>query len=182
MNSDTNSNGASNEFKRNRGKRWGRGGGGYRDSPSAGGGKGQWSRKQSSGYQRSNNLVGAEGKYIPLGSKTAPTIDTFHQHWRQYISLSEHEVGNFSQDKLQAALTYLKSREVVETTNELFNFKRFFLNYNDIKESEILKEIWPSIVEELDGNAELIMGIFGLARYELWAEELGTRRRLPFIR
>ena len=78
---------------------------------------------------------------------------------------------------------YFNTRtEVVETTDELFNFKRIFLDFNDIITNDILKEKWPTIAKDLDGSPDLVMGIFGLARYDLWLKEVKIRGALPIIR
>ena len=90
---------------------------------------------------------------------------------------------SFSPSKLKAASEYLKSRpNGIETTEDLFNFKRFYLSFNDLINSQILKEKWPSLESEIDGSPDLVMGIFGLARYDLWRTEVKVRGTLPPIR
>ena len=148
-------------------------------------GRGKSYRPQN-GTSNSNtklDILNLGGKFIQLENKSTPTLQSFQPHWRHYISLSNYEAGYFSLAKLKAATNFLNSRtEVIETTDELFNFKRYFVNYSDLINNSTLKHEWPTLEEDLDGNADLVMGIFGLARYDLWSKEIKLRCKLPIIR
>jgi len=160
---------------------WGRGRGNFHGNNRRPSENSPISNTSSTLHDYSNNLnVG--GKYIQLEINGTPTLDSFQPHWRNYISLYAFE-DSFSPSKLKAALEYLKSRSNgIETTDDLFNFKRFYLSFNDLINSQMLKEKWPSLESEIDGSPDLVMGIFGLARYDLWKTEVKVRGTLPAIR
>ena len=42
--------------------------------------------------------------------------------------------------------------------------------------------MWPTIEKDLDESPDLVIGIFGLARYDLWRNEVKIRGSLPIIR
>ena len=129
------------------------------------------------------NLLNTGGKYIELEDDENVVDGSFVLHWRNYISLTKYESDDFSTNKLQAAKDFLMSRSSeIETTDELFTLKKFSINYNDLISSELLKKKWSNLEKELDDNAELVLGIFGLARYDLWATEVKIRGSLPIVR
>ena len=140
----------------------------------------------SSGHQHSkivHDVLNTGGKFIQLENRCDSATEAFQPHWRNYISLEKYEAGKFSLETLHAASNYFKTRTVVtETTDELFNFKRFFLDFNDLITNDILKERWPTIEKDLDESPDLVIGIFGLARYDLWRNEVKIRGSLPIIR
>ena len=169
-----------NNSKSSKHDKWKRGGyGGKRKPPPI-------DSPNSSGHINSmivHDVLNSGGKFIPLENRGALATDAFQPHWRNYISLAKYETGQFSHQKLHAASNYFETRtEVVETTDELFNFKRIFLDFNDLITNDILKEKWPTIAKDLDGSPDLVMGIFGLARYDLWLKEVQIRGALPIIR
>ena len=165
--------------KRGRANYWGRGG-------FNGNGKKHYTASPNSSSPRnfrpSADILNNGGKYIRL-ENGIPTTDSFQPHWRHYISLAKYEASEFFHVKLQAASEYLKARtEAIETTDELFNFKRFFVDFNDLIINDFLKKKWSTIEKDLDGNPDMVIGTFGLARYDLWAKEVKIRGTLPVIR
>ena len=144
-----------------------------------------YSPNTSANFTRANtsNVLNIESRYIELENNDNVAEDSFKLHWRNYISLAKYESDDFSKNKLNIAKEYLNSRQnEVETTDELFTFKKFSISFSDLITNVMLKERWPNLERELDDNADLVMGIFGLARYELWTNEVKVRGNLPIIR
>ena len=181
MNEDVNGTNNSVPAKRGKWKKWGRGRGGF----SARGRNTSYSPKTNArtNVPSTTNVLNSSCKYIELENCDSMIDDSFKPHWRNYLSLIKFESDDFSIDKLNIAKDFLKSRQNdIESTDELFSFKKFSLSYNDLMNSVLLKEKWPNFVRDLDGNADLVMGIFGLARYDLWGNEVKVRGSLPIIR
>ena len=127
-------------------------------------------------------MSNASYKYIELDNDSFDE-NSFQLHWRNYISLTKYESDEFSQSKLKTAKDYLKSRQSnIESSDELFTYKKISISYNELVNSGLLKDQWPTFEKDLDDNADLVMGIFGLARYDLWANEVKIRGSLPIIR
>ena len=166
--------------KRGKWKKWGRG----RGSFSARGKNSTYSPSPGDRSHVSNttNMPNASCKYIELDNDSFDD-NSFQLHWRNYISLTKYESDDFSQSKLKTAKDYLKSRQSnIESSDELFTYKKISISYNELVNSGLLKDQWPTFEKDLDDNADLVMGIFGLARYDLWANEVKIRGSLPIIR
>ena len=179
MNEDVSGNDNSASAKRGKWKKWGRG------SFSARGRNSTYSASPGARSHASNttNIPNASCKYIELDNNDSFNDDSFQLHWRNYISLTKYESDDFSRSKLNTAKDYLKSRQSnIESTDELFTYKKISISYNELINSALLKDQWPTFEKDLDDNADLVMGIFGLARYDLWANEVKIRGSLPIIR
>lgn len=57
--------------------------------------------------------------------------------------------------------------------------KRFWLDWERMIKSEVIVSKWPSLARDLEEKPQTVMGIFGLARYEMLLKEIKARRNIP---
>ena len=107
-----------------------------------------------------------------------------YKAWTSYLPTLEYSDKGEIVKKLKAAEKYWKENDDNDKDMEELSRKRsVILDVTSLLEDRILNSNWPMFHDDLENQAELVFGIFGLAKHQLILNELNDESaKFPIIR